>query len=120
MTRYVQLTLSQLSKWSLNLELFPSIAIPSVMASSASTVWEENSPERLFILASKCVLTNAQVLFKIITEDEEEQEEAMCDDLYKNHRASFDQIHEGLVLPSEVCDHLLQTMISEGLDVDDR
>ena len=41
------------------------------------------------------------------------------DDLYK-HRVSFDQIHDGLVLPSEVCDHLLQTMISEGLDVDDR
>ena len=36
------------------------------------------------------------------------------------HRVSFDQIHDGLVLPSEVCDHLLQTMISEGLDVDDR
>ena len=39
--------------------------------------------------------------------------------MYK-HRVSFDQIHDGLVLPSEVCDHLLQTMISEGLDVDDR
>ena len=82
------------------------------MAVSASTVWEENSPERLFILAAKCVLANAQVLFRIITDEEEVS-------LYK-HRASFDQIHEGLVLPSEVCDHLLQTMISEGLDVDDR
>lgn len=87
------------------------------MASSALTVWEDNSPERLFILAAKCVLANAQVLFRIVY-DQDVQDD-MCDDLFK-HRPSFDQVHEGLLLPSEVCQHLLQTMISEGLDVDDR
>ena len=87
------------------------------MALSSSTVWEDNSPERLFILAAKCVLANAQVLFRIVADDMTEDD--MCDDMYK-HRPAFDQVHEGLVLPSEVCQHLLETMISEGLDVDDR
>ena len=42
------------------------IAIPSVMASSSksTTVWEDNSPETLFIIASKCILANPGVLFR--------------------------------------------------------
>ena len=44
----------------------------------------------------------------------------ICEDYPHRVRACFDRIHDGLVLPSEICDHLLQTMVAEGLDIDDR
>ena len=60
-------------------EIVDVIAIPSVMATNTTTVWEENSPEKLFILAAKCVLANAQVLFRIITDDTtNDDEDNMC------------------------------------------
>lgn len=31
----------------------------------------------------------------------------------------LNQIHDGIVLPSEICDYLLQTMVNVGLDIDD-
>lgn len=91
-------------------EIIDVIAIPFVMAASAYTVWEDNSPESLFILASKCILAHPRVLFRISENREDEVE--MQDEL--------NQVHEGIVLPSEICDYLLQTMVSEGLDIDDR
>lgn len=97
-------------------EIIDVIAIPSVMASSSqsTTVWEDNSPETLFIIASKCILANPGVLFRIV-----EDEEPMHEDFHKP-QAFFDQVHDGIVLPLEICDHLLQTMVAEGLDIDDR
>jgi len=98
-------------------EIIDVIAIPSLMASSSNqstTVWEDNSPESLFILASKCILANPGVLFRIVEEDE-----PMQDDFHKP-QAFFDQVHDGIVLPLEICEHLLQTMVAEGLDIDDR
>ena len=52
--------------------------------------------------------------FRIVEEDE-----PMHDDFHKP-QAFFDQVHDGIVLPLEICDHLLQTMVAEGLDIDDR
>ena len=43
----------------------------------------------------------------------------MHEDFHKP-QAFFDQVHDGIVLPLEICDHLLQTMVAEGLDIDDR
>ena len=43
----------------------------------------------------------------------------MQDDFY-TPQIYFDQVHEGIVLPQDICDHLLQTMVQEGLDIDDR
>ena len=52
---------------------------------------------------------------------EEDPDAMLCDEYYPHRvRACFDRIHDGLVLPSEICDHLLQTMVAEGLDIDDR
>ena len=48
-----------------------------------------------------------------------EDEEPMHEDFHKP-QAFFDQVHDGIVLPLEICDHLLQTMVAEGLDIDDR
>ena len=66
-------------------EIVDVIAIPSVMATNTTTVWEENSPEKLFILAAKCVLANAQVLFRIITDDTNDDEDDMCISGKKNN-----------------------------------
>ena len=41
----------------------------------------------------------------------------MQDDFY-TPQIYFDQVHEGIVLPQDICDHLLQTMVQEGLDID--
>ena len=43
------------------------------------------SPEKLFILAAKCVLANAQVLFRIITDDTNDDEDDMCISGKKNN-----------------------------------
>ena len=54
-------------------EIIDVIAIRSVMASASSAsahspnaVWEDNSPESLFTLASKCILANPGVLFRYV------------------------------------------------------
>ena len=60
------------------------------MATNTTTVWEENSPEKLFILAAKCVLANAQVLFRIITDDTNDDEDDMCISGKKNNWKYFD------------------------------
>ena len=96
-------------------EIIDVIAIPSVMATSSCSVWEENSPESLFILASKCILAHPDVLFRVV---QEEDDDGMHND-FDSPNFNFDQVHEGIVLPSEICDYLLQTMTNQGLDIDD-
>ena len=102
-------------------EVIDVIAIRSVMAAASAgqsqpCVWEDNSPESLFNLASKCILANPGVLFRVV----EDEDSMLCEEHPHRMRACFDRIHDGLVLPSEICDHLLQTMAAEGLDIDDR
>ena len=60
------------------------------------------------------IFTHITIFFRIVEEDE-----PMHDDFHKP-QAFFDQVHDGIVLPLEICDHLLQTMVAEGLDIDDR
>jgi hypothetical protein len=103
-------------------EIIDVIAIPSVTSTASNmlttTVWEDNSPDSLMRLATKTILANPHVLFHIV-----EDEVSLCvleADPEERPRVEFDQIHNSLILPSEICEYLLETMASEGLDIEDR
>ncbi len=51
-------------------------------------------------------------------DDDDEDADRELED--ERNFVDFDAIHEGIVLPAEICERLVETMISEGLDIDDR
>lgn len=84
------------------------------------TIWEANSPDRLVDLATRCILANPRAIFRISKEKKKSAEDDGLLLLDRRNTSDFTELHEGIILPTDICEKLLQTMHSEGLDLDDR